>query len=298
MSLEFLALDWGTTSFRAYHVAADGSVKRQTASQAGILAVADQDFDAALEREIGSWDKALPVLASGMITSRQGWVELAYVECPAGPEDLAKAVVAVSTKTGRRLHFITGLHHDSASIGHDVMRSEETQVFGAAAPGARHFITPGTHSKWIDVEAGKIIRFATYMTGEMFSLMRQHSILGRLMTADEIDEDSFARGVTKAQADPAGLLHSLFSVRSLGLFQTLEPRALSSYLSGLLIGAEIAHALQSRSKQENYVILASPKIGDRYAKALDVVGVNSSYGDPQAIVKGLRKIGLAAGILS
>jgi 2-dehydro-3-deoxygalactonokinase len=296
MSKSFIALDWGTTSFRAYHVAADGKVIAEVAAPMGILSVEGQRFAEALESQICSWDKSLPVIASGMITSKQGWVERAYVDCPAGVADLAAQAYLHKTESGRTIHFITGLHLAGGSLGHDVMRSEETQVFGALGE-ASHFITPGTHSKWIDVEGDRITHFATYITGETFSVLRQHSILGRLMTSDEPDEKAFARGVDKSLADPAGLLHNLFSVRSLGLFNELNGTQLSSYLSGLVIGSEVAHALSTRSRDAGYMILASPKIGGRYEKALGVAGVKARYGDPLAIVRGLQKIGRAAGII-
>ncbi len=298
MNKGFIALDWGTTSFRAYHVNGAGKVEREVADRNGILAVKDGAFETALERHIGDWDKSMPMLAAGMITSRQGWIERPYVECPASTEDLAKALHRHETASGRVIHFSTGLHLRSDTLGHDVMRSEETQVFGSLGEGFSHFITPGTHSKWIDVEGDRIVRFATYMTGETFSLLRNQSILERLMTSDEPDETAFTRGVVRALADPAGLLHSLFSVRSLGLFNDIDGAGLSSYLSGLVIGNEVAHALQSRSRRAGYMILASPKIGSRYAKALEVAGVAARYGDALAIVHGLRKIGQAAGILT
>jgi 2-dehydro-3-deoxygalactonokinase len=296
MSKDFIALDWGTTSFRAYHVNGDGAVVRDVADANGILSVKDGAFEAALEAHIAAWPVELPVLAAGMITSRQGWIELPYVDCPAGVAELAARLHRHVCKSGRVVHFATGLHLASQTLGHDVMRSEEMQVMGSLGAG-QHFITPGTHSKWIDVEGDKIFRFATYVTGETFALLRNHSILGRLMTGNEINEEAFARGVVRSQVDPAGLLHSLFAVRSLGLFNDISPEGLSSYLSGLVIGSEIAHALQSRSRRAGYVILASPKIGGRYAKALEVAGVAARYGDPLAIVHGLRKVGLAAGIL-
>jgi 2-dehydro-3-deoxygalactonokinase len=297
MTKEFIALDWGTTSFRAYHVGIDGSMLKEISSANGILSVNDGAFEAALENHISTWDKSLPILAAGMITSRQGWIELPYVDCPATVTSLARKLHRHLTTSGRTIHFATGLHLASDSLGHDVMRSEEVQVFGSLGKGATHFITPGTHSKWIDVEGDSIARFATYITGETFSVLRNHSILGRLMTSDDVNEEAFARGVVKAQADPSGLLHSLFSVRSLGLFNEIAPDALSSYLSGIVIGSEVAHALQTRSRRAGYMILASPRIGGRYAKALEIVGVMARYGDPLAIVHGLRKIGLAAEIL-
>ena len=161
-----IALDWGTTSFRAYEVSAEGKVVNEAAAPEGILAVKDGKFEETLESHIGSWSKALPVVASGMITSSQGWVECPYAECPAGASDLAKSITRKTTTSGRRIHFITGLHYASPTIQHDVMRGEETQVIGSLETGATQFITPGTHSKWISVEDSKVLDFATYMTGE------------------------------------------------------------------------------------------------------------------------------------
>jgi 2-dehydro-3-deoxygalactonokinase len=293
----FIALDWGTTSFRAYHVDGNGKVINQFADAEGILAVKDGAFEAVLESHIGNWDKSLSVIASGMITSRQGWIERPYVDCPASAADLAKAIHLHKTSSGRLVHFITGLHLKSPSIGHDVMRSEEVQVFGSLDTGAHHFVTPGTHSKWIDVEDGRITNFATYITGETFSLMRNHSILGRLMKDDADDEAAFNQGVEKAFADPAGLLHSLFSVRSLGLFDALKPEQLSSYLSGIVIGTEVAHATLSNDRSAKYVVLASPNIGMRYLRAMKIAGLDVDYGDPLSIVKGEALIAKQAGII-
>jgi 2-dehydro-3-deoxygalactonokinase len=293
----FIALDWGTTSFRAYHVDGQGKVINEFADAEGILAVKDGAFEAVLESHIGSWDKLLPVIASGMITSRQGWIERPYVDCPASAADLAKAIHQHKTSSGRLIHFITGLHLKSPSIGHDVMRSEEVQVFGSLDTGAHHFVTPGTHSKWIDVEDGRITNFATYITGETFSLMRNHSILGRLMKDDADDEAAFNQGVEKAFADPAGLLHSLFSVRSLGLFDALKPEQLSSYLSGIVIGTEVAHATLSNDRSAKYVVLASPNIGMRYLRAMKIAGLDVDYGDPLSIVKGEALIAKQTGII-
>ncbi len=297
MTKPFIGLDWGTTSFRAYLVNGEGAVTDQVSAAEGILAVKDGAFEQALELHISTWDKSLPIVASGMITSRQGWVELPYVDCPAGPEDLAKAVNTKSLNSGRTIHFLTGLHLHSPTLGHDVMRSEETQVFGAMDSGAKHFVTPGTHSKWIDVEDGKITNFATYVTGETFAVMKAHSILGRLMANDMDDEHAFLKGIDRAFADPAGLLHNLFSARSLGLYEELPPEQISSYLSGLIIGAEIGHAISMRDSTQHYMVLASPGIGGKYMTAMKHAGLRVSMGDPLAIVKGERAVAEAAGLI-
>ena len=297
MTKPFIGLDWGTTSFRAYLVDGEGAVTDTVSASEGILAVKDGAFEAALESRISHWDKALPVIASGMITSRQGWVELPYVDCPAGPEDLAKTIHVKQLASGRVVHFLTGLHLKSESLGHDVMRSEETQVFGAMYSGAMHFVTPGTHSKWIDVNDGKITNFATYVTGETFAVMKAHSILGRLMANDVDDDHEFLKGVDRAFADPAGLLHKLFSARSLALYHELEPAKISSYLSGLIIGSEVSHAVSMRDSTNHYEILASPGIGGKYLAAMKHAGLRVTMGDPLAIVKGERAVASAAGII-
>jgi 2-dehydro-3-deoxygalactonokinase len=297
MHKSFIALDWGTTSFRAYLVGADGAVNDQFASPEGILAVKDQGFEAVLESHIGSWDKALPVVASGMITSRQGWVELPYAECPADVADLAKQIHLHKTASGRSIHFITGLHYKSSSISHDVMRGEETQVFGSLGSGANHFVAPGTHSKWIDVAGNKITRFSSYMTGEVFALLRNQSILGRLMTADTDDEGAFLLGVDKALADPAGFLHSIFSSRTLGLFNDMQGEQLASYLSGIVIGTEVAHATLHNDRAAKYVILASAGIGARYVRAMAHAGLNAVMGNPLAVIKGEAAVAREAGVI-
>ena len=297
MAPAFIALDWGTTSFRAYLAEANGMVLETRSAPEGILSVSDGNFEGALERHIGPWDKDLPVLAAGMITSRQGWIELPYIACPATADDLAKALHHHTTASGRHIAFSTGLSYRSADGIPDVMRSEETQVFGSLDLGVSHFVTPGTHSKWITTEGGSIVRYATYVTGEVFAALKSHTILGRLMKDGPDDELAFARGVKAALADPAGFLHRIFSARSLGLFGEIAPESIASYLSGQVIGSEVAHAIRNTPRTAEYAVLASPGIGGRYVKAIEIAGLKVRYGDPNAIVKGLAIIGRKAGLI-
>lgn len=298
MSRQFIALDWGTTSFRAYLADSEGHVAGTVSALEGILAVKDGDFDAALERHIGKWDVALPVIAAGMITSRQGWIELPYVACPAGPAELTAALHRHTSKRGRHIAFATGLSYRSASGVPDVMRGEETQVFGSLENGGGHFVTPGTHSKWIVAEGGRIVRFATYMTGEVYAALKNHTILGKLMQDGPENEEAFARGVRAALADPAGFLHRIFSTRSLGLFNELAPQHLASYLSGQVIGTEIAHARAGNPKDADYVVLASQEIATRYVKAMAIAGLRARCGDSLCIVKGLARLAREAGLIA
>lgn len=298
MSASFIALDWGTTSFRAYLATPEGGVLDTISVPQGILSVADGRFEKTLEVHIGRWDKALPVLAAGMITSRQGWIELPYLPCPAGPADLARALHHHTTAGGRRIAFATGLSHRGADGMPEVMRSEEVQVFGSLDLGVTHFVTPGTHSKWIVTGGGRIVRYATYVTGEVYAALKDHTILGRMMAEGPDDEAAFARGVEAAFADPAGFLHRIFAARSLALFGEIEPAAIASFLSGQVIGTEVAHAISGHPKDAKYAVLASPGIGGRYVKAMEMAGLGVRYGDPAAIVRGLALIGRHAGIVA
>ncbi len=298
MSRQFIALDWGTTSFRAYLVDGAGHVTETVSAPEGILAVKDGDFDAALERHIGRWDVSLPVIAAGMITSRQGWIELPYAACPAGPAELVSALHRHTSRRGRAIAFATGLSFRSGSGIPDVMRGEETQVFGSLESGGGYFVTPGTHSKWIATEGGKILRFATYMTGEVFAALKNHTILGKLMRDGPESEEAFTKGVRAALADPAGFLHRIFSTRSLGLFNEMAPQHLASYLSGQVIGTEIAHACAANPKDADYVVLASEGIAARYVKAMQFAGLKARAGNANSIVKGLARIAVEAGLIA
>jgi 2-dehydro-3-deoxygalactonokinase len=297
MNTSFIALDWGTSSFRAYRVAEDGSVLETVSAPEGILAVMDAAFDAALEKHIGHWDIATPILASGMITSRQGWVELPYVPCPANLKSIAAALQTHTSIRGRKIHFVPGVSSRNADGVPDVMRGEETQVIGASVGGTEYFITPGTHSKWINVENGEIRSFATYMTGEVFALLKNHSILGRLMTGEENNDAAFEHGVRSALKDVGGFLHRIFSTRTLALFNEMPTDDLSSYLSGQVIGTEIAHAIADHSKSATYSILASPALAQHYVTAMKVAGLNVRFSDPDSVVQGLQRIAKTAGII-
>jgi len=298
LSSAFIALDWGTSSFRAYLLNIDGTIQETISARHGILAVKDANFDETLESHIGHWDKALPIMASGMITSRQGWVELPYVACPANLKSIAAAVQPHTSKQGRKLFFVPGISYRSPDSIPDVIRGEETQVLGASQGGHEYFVTPGTHSKWIDVENSEIKSFSTYLTGEVFALLKNHSILGRLMTGEVNSPAAFEQGVRIGLKDPAGFLHHIFSARTLALFNEMPTDQLSSYLSGQVIGTEIAHAIAKNPVSAQYGILATPALGEHYMTAMKIAGLQVNYGEPDVAVKGLRRIAMAAGVLS
>src|SRR5687767_197857 len=247
MKAALIGVDWGTSAFRAALLDGVGKILDRRAGPHGILMVKDGDFAGVLSDQTRTWlaEARVPVLMSGMIGSRQGWIEAPYVTTPAGVADLAAALVPVKFD-GAEVHIVAGVECASGTM-RDVVRGEETQVFGAleklGAEGGR-FLLPGTHSKWIVAEGGEIVSFSTYMTGEIYGAMRNHSILGRLMQDGGEAAAAFARGVKDGSraGSPGALLNRLFGVRTAGLFGEMDGVELPDYLSGLLIGAEIADA--------------------------------------------------------
>lgn len=298
-----IGLDWGTSSLRAYRIGADGRVLQRRETAAGILSVEGGDFAGAFEAAVGDWltDPARPVLAAGMIGSRQGWREAPYLACPADLADLAGGLVEVRTGRGG-LHLVPGLSFESESGVPDVMRGEETQILGALGDqGAQGlFVLPGTHSKWAVVEAGRVTRFRTMMTGEVFQALKSHTILGRLMRGEGDDPAAFASGVALAGPGGGGLLGHLFSVRTQGLFGRLPESALSSYLSGLLLGSEIeeAKAWLGAGGADGLTLIGASALAARYQSALRARGLDATPGSADAAARGLHRIARAAGMLA
>ena len=185
MSPALIAIDWGSSSFRAYLMSAEGEVLDEVASGDGIGSVAAGAYPPTLKRLIGQWLEAhpsLPVIASGMVGSRHGWREAAYVECPAGPRDVAAHLTEVEAD-GRRVVLAPGLSYIDEAGQPDVMRGEETEIFGVADSGARLIVLPGSHSKWARVEGDRVVAFKTFITGELFAAVRDHTVAGAFARA-------------------------------------------------------------------------------------------------------------------
>jgi 2-dehydro-3-deoxygalactonokinase len=302
MLARMIALDWGLSGFRAFRLDGTSAIVGQRSAPAGVLTIADGGFEAVLTAQLGDWLGEAPVVAAGMIGSRQGWVEAPYVACPAGVAELAARLTRHATTRAGDIWFVPGVRwSDDQAI--DVMRGEETQIVGAlAARGLERAVLclPGTHSKWATVEAGRIVTFRTYMTGELYAVLRRHSILGRLMPADPADDHDdaavFAQGLARAEA-PGGLLHHLFSARTAGLFDRIAAPALAGYLSGLVIGDEIASALATLPRDAPILLVGADALCQRYAQALARRGIAADV-LPEAVgARGLHAIALAAGLL-
>ncbi len=296
-----IGLDWGTSSFRATLIGADGGVLDRLTAPEGIMHVEGGQFEAAFSRLLAPWaeHKGLPVIASGMITSRNGWVETPYAELPAGGAELAEAMVVHRTGTGRTVHFITGLATEQDGAP-DVMRGEETQIVGAVASGSDEgcFVMPGTHSKWVEVGQGRIIRFSTWMTGDVYAALRGHTILKALMGTGPFHEEGFRRGVASGQSPDRALLHRLFHVRSMPLFDRIPAEAVADFLSGMLIGAEIAGGSGGLVRGGDVTIIGRDDLADRYEIALKIAGLVPRRAEADIVARGHFTIAKAAGLIS
>ncbi|MGH7100819.1 MAG: 2-dehydro-3-deoxygalactonokinase, partial [Acetobacteraceae bacterium] len=269
-----------------------GTILDRRAAPGGILRVADGRFAEALEAEIGAWLGAGEdrVLLAGMIGSRQGWQEASYVPCPAGIAELAGAVSEVPFK-GAAVRLVPGVSSVDPDGVPDVIRGEETKIVGLGwAPGeGGRACLPGTHTKWVRVSGKRIAGFATEMTGELFGILREHSILGRMMQPGPIDWAAFDLGLTRS-GESGGLLHHLFGVRALGLFGRLAETAAASYLSGLLIGHEVRSAM---SEATIVHLVGEPSLTRQYARAIAACGGTPRLEDEDAAARGLAAIAAA-----
>lgn len=300
MTTRLIGLDWGTTSFRAWRMGTGGEVLDTVSQGPGILAAAKLPggFEAALNAAIGPWlSEPVPIIASGMITSRNGWIETPYQALPLGVDALAGSLVAHDFN-GHRIWFVSGAIRDRDGPAPDVMRGEETEIIGhIAASGARdgQFILPGTHNKWAAVQAGRLTAFRTVMTGEVFQLLCEHSILGRLIQPGPASPEAFLRGL---QAGGAGgpLLGRIFSARSLALMENLAATEVSDYLSGLLIGDEVAQSVTD-AIPESVTIIGRGDLAERYHIALEVRGIAATVAAPGMAQRGLWEIAKQAGIV-
>ena len=271
------ALDWGSSSLRAYLLGEDGRILDRRAEPWGILLLPDRDFRGAFHRITTGWSSVaglLPAIASGMIGSAQGWVEAPYVDLPAGAEQLARELAPVP---GTPLRIVPGLARRGPSP--DVMRGEETQIVGALAAkpdlADSLVVLPGTHSKWVRLAGGRVREFTKYNTGEMFAVLRAHSILGRLAPAGAGDSGAesaaFARGVDAAQRSDGGLGPLLFSARASVLVGDLPAESSLEYLSGLLIGDELRAGLAKGARPA--ALIGDPALCTRYVAALERLGI-------------------------
>ena len=281
----FIAGDWGTSRLRLYLCDARGSVLARGEGEGAAVPDCAGRFAAA----VAPWDKAhgvLPAVLGGMVGSTIGWKEVPYLHCPAKPEGIAGAALRFEAG-GRAIAILPGLSCTGKTGAPDVMRGEETQILGALrlhpalAKGRHLFCLPGTHAKWVAVEDGAVTQFQTALSGELFELLRRHSVLAR--DGGEVDKDSaaLARGLDFVCANPdTDLLHLLFSTRARVVTGDMAKSDAASYLSGLVLGKDIATALKLFDRDGPVQLICTPALAALYGRVL------KAYDVPVAVIDG------------
>jgi 2-dehydro-3-deoxygalactonokinase len=291
-----IAVDWGSSSFRAFLLGQNGTVIAKTATDQGIFTIPDKAFEKTLLANCGPWldpHGKLPLIMGGMIGSRNGWLETPYQPCPVGAVDLANNLVSVPNTLGLEIKIIPGVTGPSAFDGFDVMRGEEIQALGALATiGANDAVLclPGTHSKWCSAEDSTISTLTTFLTGEMFSLISNQSSISSLISETGHDQTSFEAGVACGNAT-SGLLNRLFSIRADALLDKANYTCSSSYLSGLLIGNEISVMKQHIENKNPVILVGNQGLTKRYSSALAASEVSCQTIDGEtAFLRGIYSI--------
>jgi 2-dehydro-3-deoxygalactonokinase len=290
-----IGVDWGTSNFRAFRFDGTGAVIERRSYPTGILKVQEGRFAETLQDQVGAWLSAgeTQILLCGMVGSRQGWTEANYLRCPVKIDDLAEAVVKISF-AGAEAMLIPGVMGEDSCGVPEVMRGEETEAMGIVddCDGCGLVCLPGTHTKWIELQNRSITSFLTYMTGDVYAALRKHTILSRLMNAEAaMDEASFLRGVGRS-IDAGGLLHHLFSVRTLALSGELKEDTTASYLSGLLIGHEVRAAMPPNAHVH---LVGAVQLCKLYGRVIAACGGTSTLEDEDAAARGLAAIGRRLG---
>lgn len=280
---DWIAVDWGTSRLRAWAMRGTQSLA-EAQSNKGMNSLEKDEFEAVLTDLIDPWLGAgvTPVLACGMVGARQGWAEAPYREVPCLP--LADGGVHVATSDARiTATILPGLKQGSPA---DVMRGEETQIAGFIAehPGFDGVIClPGTHTKWAEISAGEVVSFRSFMTGELFDLLSNQSVL-RHSTGPGWDAVAFADAVSETLSRPENLASKLFNIRATSLLETPDPDKATARVSGLLIGAELAAARPYWLGRE-IAVVGSESLSGHYIDALKLQGVSARYADSDAMTR-------------
>lgn len=267
-----IALDWGTSRLRGFLLGSEGGVVDRVSSEDGIMAVPAGGFPAVLERVCGAWLRRwpqLPIVMAGMVGSRNGWAEAAYVECPASLHDVASHMLRLPVG-GTQALIVPGLMVRDADGVPDVMRGEETKIAGTGLSDGV-VVMPGTHSKWARLKGGVVESFATFMTGDVYAALGEHTILSKL-AEQPADEAGFVAGLAAARR-AGGLTHLAFAARTRVLLGDMPGTQVGPYLSGLLIGREVAEGLALLAPDEPVTLVADGGFARSYEQAFAVLGL-------------------------
>jgi 2-dehydro-3-deoxygalactonokinase len=296
-----IIVDWGRTTLKASLIAQTGETLAHLETQGGIQTINDDRFEDTLMTAIAPWISEhgpLPVYALGMITGRNGWVEVPYVDTPANETDLAAGARQLTLANGLLLTFLAGLRNLDGDPFPDVMRGEETQIVGHGLEKDQTLVLPGTHSKWARVEGGRIVRFQTYVTGEIFALLTQHSFIAKAAVPQahaDTDWEAFHRGAALAAGNSGAadaFLATLFSARTGLLDGKLKPSEILDYVSGLVIGSEFRQALTGGwfRRGDKIAIIGNDGLNDRYGQVAPLFDLTAEEGRGDEGERGVLRI--------
>ncbi len=277
-SIAWIAADWGTSNLRCWAMSADHRVIDRAESNCGMQAVTTSggDFETALLDLIHPWLRhggTLPVSACGMVGAKQGWIEAPYVSAPCSPSTPTHRAATRSSQISVSIHAGVMQSHPA-----DVMRGEETQIAGLLAlqPDFEGLVClPGTHTKWVTITDGRIQSFQTFMTGEAFALLTQHSVLRLTLATEGWDEAAYLEGLHSSIDSPANLLSHTFRLRAESLLNGLDSTAARSRLSGLLIG----HELSAIRPTHHVILIGAESLTRPYQTALQTLDTKATVLD-------------------
>jgi 2-dehydro-3-deoxygalactonokinase len=277
LKAKWIAADWGTTHMRAWAINEQGKVLAYSESNEGMKDLQQNEFEPVLLRLIENWldsEKVTPVMACGMVGARQGWVETPYLKAPCVPIDKNQLTVATTKDTRIQVNLVPGvMQHKPA----DIMRGEETQIAGFIKENPSFdgvVCLPGTHTKWVNVRAGQIENFRTFMTGELFGVISNNTLIKHSIESEGWDQISFDNGVIKGFDNPGLIASDLFSLRSESIVNDLDSSSARATLSGLLLGVELNGAT-SYWKDKNVILIGSELLTNNYQKGLKILGGES-----------------------
>jgi len=279
--IEFLIVDWGTTNFRAFAINHENAVHAQIELPIGLKQVTDNDFAKVLEQELKAWIlgyQELPIYMAGMVGSANGWVNVPYVSTPTSVSKLADKTHRFTLPWGAMAYIVPGVSHMTDKGEFDVMRGEEVQVFGLINKlnsGSFSVVLPGTHSKHVVVQNHELVLFDSFMTGELFSVIREHTIIGRDLPKQEPSYSAFVKGVLSGQN--GGATSQIFKARTGKIFAQIEDTEVDDFLSGILIGSELKELVS-----ESIYLVGNRKLCNRYQLACESTQKMSKFYDGDA----------------
>lgn len=284
-----IAVDWGTSRLRLWALDGDGKVLAERRSEEGLEGARNAGFNATLEAHLTTLHIPLdvPVIICGMAGSRQGWVEAPYIAVPS-PLSAVASHASIVNDSARDVRILPGLCQN-LEANPQVMRGEETKLLGLNLDQKRHLVClPGTHAKWVEIDNGIVTGFTTFLTGELFALFCNHSILRHSIGESanfSIDDTSFAAACRSMIDEPQTLMEKLFSIRAASLLFDKTAEQSSATLSGLLIGAEVGVAKRMFRDDVSFTLAGTGTLGALYAKAIALAGLHATHVDSETLVR-------------